>query len=33
VAGHGGRAAGDFLSELTGERSKQVFKKYNFSRD
>lgn len=33
VTGHGGRAADDFLSELTGKQSKQVFKKYNFSRD
>lgn len=33
VAGRGGRAADDFLSELTGKRSKQVFKKYKFSRD
>jgi molybdate transport system substrate-binding protein len=33
VAGNGGRAADDFLSELTNGRSKQVFKKYHFSRD
>jgi molybdate transport system substrate-binding protein len=33
IAGNGGRSADAFLSELTGERSKLVFKKYNFSRD
>ncbi len=33
VAGNGGPATDGFLSELTGERSKQVFKKYSFSLD